>query len=165
MRNPGKPQARNIAVTEPLTTGRPYDYADAFEVRLAAPDTSSPEQWLRAGFASAPAVVDWIASRLGKDGDASSPSDELDGWRIVTSTPEVIHLEQSDALTDVVMVGRRVELTRRVLTTTLVYRRPVLARLVFALIRPAHRWMARRIVTSRMSPTPGREEGHPVRAT
>lgn len=160
-----KPRVRRIELTEPIAAGRQYHYADAFEVRLSAPDTSSPEQWLRAGFDSAPAVVDWIASLLSTGSDASSPSDELDGWRIVASTPEVIHLEQSDSLMDVVMVGRRAEPTRRVLTTVLSYKRPILARLLFAVIRPAHRWMARRIVTSGMAHPPGIEHGVVERAS
>ena len=55
-------------------------------------------------------------------------------------------LEDSDALMDTVMVGRNVEPERRVLTTVLRYRRPLLARAVWAFVGILHRRTARQVV-------------------
>ena len=58
----------------------------------------------------------------------------MSGFRIVESDPEVVHLETYLPLIHVVLVGRQVGPTRRMLTTIVRYERPVLSRLVFAII-------------------------------
>lgn len=88
-------------------TAGPYDYADAFEVRLPEPDRDAPEAWVRAGMEQAPAWVNWIISLLPDD----------DEWRVVESHNEVVQLEQDDPLMHAVLVGRRVGPSRRVMTT------------------------------------------------
>jgi hypothetical protein len=60
----------------------------------------------------------------------------------------VVVLEDSDPLMDTVMVGRNVEPERRVLTTVLRYRRPLLARAVWAFVGILHRRTARQVVTA-----------------
>ena len=103
---------------------------------------------MRAGMASTPALVDWIAARLGHQ-DASEPSPEaVEGFRVVQSTPEVLQLEQSMPLLDVVLIARRTGSRGRLLTSVLTYRRPVLARVVWSVLRYGHRWAVRGLITS-----------------
>jgi hypothetical protein len=141
-------RVRRVSVTDPVATARPYDYADAFELRLEVPDRRSPEEWLRAGVDATPA---WIKRVAG------SP-DGLGSARVVASDPDVVVLEDSDALMHTVMVGRNVDPRRRVLTTVLRYRRPLLARAVWAFVRFLHRRTARRVVAG-APPAPGRPGG------
>lgn len=143
MTEQGATKARRAEVTEPIAIARQHDYADAFEVDLPEPDGHPPEAWVRAGFDATPRVVAWLVGLLGAD---TSDSDQLGGWDVVESGPDVIHLEQSLALMHVVFVGRNVEPTRRMLTTALTYHRPVLGRLAWSVIGIAHRRTARRLI-------------------
>ncbi|PSL01801.1 hypothetical protein CLV30_11240 [Haloactinopolyspora alba] len=140
-------RTRRVEVTDPIATARRYDYTDAFEVRLPAPDPHPPETWLRGGISESPPWARRITSMLG-----------FSEWQVIESGPDVVHLEMSLPLSHVVLVGRKVEPTRRTLTTALTHQRPVLSRLVWALIGPAHRRSARQIVTS--SPDRGENPGH-----
>ncbi|WP_166532254.1 hypothetical protein [Blastococcus xanthinilyticus] len=126
-----------MKVTDPIAAARPYDYADAFELRLEGPDHCSPEEWVRAGVDATPTWIKRIAGN----------ADGLGSVRIVESTAAVVVLEDSDRLMDTVMVARNVEPGRRVLTTILRYRRPVLTRGVWAIVGILHRRTARRVVT------------------
>jgi hypothetical protein len=117
-------RVRRVSVTDPIAAARHYDYADSFELRLEGPDRCSPEEWVRAGVDATPA---WI-KRIAGAGDG------LGSARIVESDANVVVLEDSDSLMDTVMVGRNVEPERRVLTTVLRYRRPLLARAVWAFV-------------------------------
>jgi hypothetical protein len=129
---------RRISVTDPIAAARPYDYADAFELRLGEPDRYSPEEWVRAGFDGLPAWFKWIAG----------VRDGLGSFRIVESDDDMVVLEDSDSLMDAVMVGRLVEPERRVLTCVMRFRRPLLTRVVWAFVGPLHRWIARRMVAA-----------------
>jgi hypothetical protein len=141
--------AQQVAVTDPIAlSGRPYDYGDAFEVQLSEPESARPEDWVRAAMNEAPKWVDWITGALGMDGPAAWSAENTGSFRIEESTPDLLHLTSTDWLMETVMVGRRIEPTGRRLTTVLRFRRPVLARLVWALIAPLHRRMARGLVTS-----------------
>jgi hypothetical protein len=137
---PGR--ARRVTVTDPIAAARRYDYADAFELRLEAPDRCSPEEWVRAGVDATPA---WIKRIAGS-------AEGLGSVRVAESDADVVVLEDSDALMDTVMVGRNVEPGRRVLTTVLRYRRPLLARAVWALVGILHRRTARRVVAGGLRP-------------
>jgi hypothetical protein len=144
-------QVRRVAVTDPIAAACPYDYADAYEVRLPTPDPNPPEAWARAGLASTPKAVDRVVALLGLR-DAPEPSpDRLSVFRIVESGPDVVHLEASVPLMHVVAVGRNVEPTRRVMTTVLRYRRPVLARLLWAGVGLVHRRIAAQVITAKIS--------------
>ena len=149
MKNQLARRVRRVGVTDPIAAARRYDYADAFEVRLPEPDPYSPETWVRAGLEATPRVVDWIVGLLGFR-EAPASSDHVSGFRIVKSDPEVVHLEASLPLMHVVMVGRRVEPTRRMLTTVLRYERPVLTRLVWTVVGPVHRRTVRGGITSKI---------------
>lgn len=142
-------QVRQIDATDPVAAAHPYDYADAFEVRLPEPDPHSPETWLRAGMRSTSPTVKRILRMMGIRSAPTTPSpDRVGPFRIVESGPEVIHVETHFPLMRVAVVGRRVEPTRRTLTTVLYYERPVLARLVWALVGPRHRRTVRQLITS-----------------
>ncbi len=130
-------RVRRVSVSDPIAAGRSYDYADAFELRLEPPDPSPPEAWVRAGIDATPAWIKWVAGHRGEG---------LGAIRIVQSDAEVVWLEDSDPLMDTVMVGRNVEPGRRVLTTILRYKRPLLTRAVWALVGILHRRTARRVV-------------------
>ena len=129
-------RGRRVSVTDPIAAARRHDYADAFELRLEGPDHCSPEEWLRAGVNATPAWIKRIAGN----------ADGLGSVHVVESDAHVVVLEDSDPLMDTVMVGRNVEPGRRVLTTVLRYRRPLLARAVWAIVGILHRRTARRVV-------------------
>jgi len=148
---PARPEVRRVEVTDPVATARPGDYADAFEVRLPGPDPYSPETWVRAGLEDTPKAVKRIVGLLGLRRAPQSSADHVSVFQVVESSPAVVHLEASISVMRVVMVGRRVEPTRRMLTTVLYYKRPMLARLVWAVVSLAHRRIALRVITSKIS--------------
>jgi hypothetical protein len=74
--------------------------------------------------------------------------DGLGSARVVESTADLVVLEDSDPLMETVLVGRNPEPGRRVFTTVLRYRRPLLARMVWALVGILHRRTARQIVAA-----------------
>jgi hypothetical protein len=167
VKTPLAQHVRRVEVTDPIATGRRYDYADAFEVRLPGPDGEAPETWVLAGLADSPAVMEWIASLLLGHGRAPSTSSDrvVDGWRVMESTPEVVHLEQPLPLMHVVVVGRRVGSSGRMLTSVLHFERPVLARLVWAVVGMGHRRMVRRLLGNTSSATTDSETRGAERAS
>jgi hypothetical protein len=136
MKGQAPDRARRVSVTDPIAAAHRYDYADAFELRLEGPDRCSPEEWVRAGVDATPAWIKRIAGH----------AEGLGSSRIVESDADVVVLEDSDPLMDTVMVGRNVEPERRVLTTVLRYRRPLVARAVWAFVGILHRRTARQVV-------------------
>lgn len=137
-------QVLKVEVTDPVAWGRAFDYADAYESRVAGLEPVLPEVWLRAGMDDVPAIVDRVTSWLGVR-DTPDDSGRLAGGDIVESTADVVQVDYSLPLLDVTIVARNVGSTR-VLTTLLTYRRPFLARLVWMLIGVWHRRAARRLV-------------------
>lgn len=130
-------RVRRTSPSDPVVADRRYDYADAFELRLEGPDPCSPEEWVRAGVDATPLWIKRIAGHRNGLGSA----------RVIASDAEAIVLEDSDPLSDVVMVGRNVGPACRVLTTALRYKRPALARAVWAVVGILHRRTARQVVT------------------
>ena len=137
-------RAHRVAVSEapPSTVGSP-DYADAFGVTRSPADLRSAEQWARDGFESLPVTMRrplllihrWI---LGFHlGPWVSPEHVL-GWRIVTSEPELLHLEARSPLLRGHMVWR-LHPERLVLTTFLQYQMRRSALVVWAVIGNIHR--------------------------
>lgn len=151
MKNQLAQQVCRVGVTDPIAAARRYDYADAFEVRLPEPDPYPPETWVRAGLGATPGWVEWVVGLLGLGSAPESSADHASPFRIVEAGSEVIHLEASLPLMHVVMVGRNVEPTRRMLTTVLYYERPVLARLIWAIVGIGHRPTARQIIASKVA--------------
>jgi hypothetical protein len=154
MKGQSADRVRRVSVTDPLAAARRYDYADAFELRLERPDRCSPEAWVRAGVDATPAWIKRIAGA--RDGLGSA--------RILESDPDVVVLEDSDPLMHTVMVGRNVEPERRVLTTVLCYRRPLLARAVWALVGILHRRTARQVVAGGLRREDRRGDAGPERS-
>ncbi|MFF5128536.1 hypothetical protein ACFY41_16630 [Streptomyces syringium] len=144
-------QVRQIGVTDPIATAQRYDYADAFELRLPEPDPHWPETWVRAGVDSTPKWAERVVGLLGMHRAPAEATDRIGPLRIVESGPEVIHLETSLPLMHVVLVGRRIEPDRRTFTSVLRYRRPVLARLVWAVVGIGHRRVARQLIANKIS--------------
>jgi hypothetical protein len=137
-------RGRRIAVSEtpPSAVASP-DYADAFEVTRGPTDGRSAEQWARDGFERLPVptrrsallVHRWILGfRLGPWASSS----HVFGWRIVTSEPEVLHLEARSTLLSGHMVWR-LHRERLVMTTFLQYERRRTASVVWAVIGNIHR--------------------------
>jgi hypothetical protein len=138
------PAAHPVEVTDPLAV-RPYDYADAFAADLPGPDATPPETWMRLGLAAVPGVADWIVARLGF---RSAGGDPLDDWETRAADSQVLHLATALPMMQVELIGRNVAPTRRTLTTVVRFTRPRLGRLVMTLIGPAHRRLARRLVSA-----------------
>ncbi len=137
-------QAHRVVVSEtpPSTVASP-DYEDAFEVTRNPTDRRSAEQWARDGFERLPVtarqslllVHRWILGfRLGP---WASP-DHVLGWRIVTSEPELLHLEARSTLLSGHMVWR-LHHERLVMTTSLQYKKRRMARAVWAVLGNIHR--------------------------
>lgn len=137
-------RARRIAVSEkrPFTEGS-LDYADAFAIRRSPTDRRPPERWARDGFECLPVAIcrsgllihRWI---LGFQlGPWVSPN-HIFGWQIVTSEPELLHLEARSTLLRGHMVWR-LHHDRLVMTTFLQYEMRRMAPAVWAVIGNIHR--------------------------
>ena len=143
-----RPHAQRTEVVVPgFLVGSPaYDYADAFEIDLPAAEPRSPEQLFRAALDNAawlqrgvPVVHrHMLRFRLGPRLSA----DHILGWRIVNSSPDVIHLEASGPLIRGVIVGRRTSHSTAIFTTFVSYASRPPARIVWAVVGPLHRRVA-----------------------
>lgn len=151
MKDQLRQQVRRVEPTDPITNARRYDYADAFELRLPEQDSTSPGLWVGAGLNSTPKWVDRVAGLVGMSSTPESTTEYAGLFQVVASDPGFIHLETSIPLMDVVLVGRNVEPTRRMLTTTLTYRRPRLARLAWAFIGIGHRRLVPYVLTGMLA--------------
>lgn len=117
-----------------------YDYVDAFGIELPAPDLTPPADWVGAGLSAVPPITTWVADRLGFQ---TTSADPLDGWQVEADTPDTVHLVVELPVMHVDLIGHNDSATRRSLTTLLTYRRPILARLVWLVVGPAHRLTVR----------------------
>jgi hypothetical protein len=137
-----------VATEEPLIGTDRYDYADAFEIRLAEPDPRSAEEFARSALEGAPwwmrrtvLLVHRYVLRV-RLGPRSSP-DHILGWKIQTSEPDVLQLVAESALLGRgAIIGRSPDPSRRVITTYLFHTRPALARAVWKFVGPLHRRVA-----------------------
>ena len=140
-------QVVRVQVDEPRLAASRAQYTDAFEARLGWSDGRTAEQWARHALEAAPLPVRLlvlVAQRrvLGlRLGPHPSPEHVL-GWRIVHSDPGVVHVAASSPLVDAVVVARRPERTRVVLTTAITHRRRAGA-VLWAVVAPVHRAVAR----------------------
>jgi hypothetical protein len=132
---------------EPLLDGARADYADAFEMNLAAPDSRSAEAWVRCGLEESPPVLRRVIQVAHRQvlrlrlAPASSPGHVL-GWTIVRAEHDVVHLEAHSPLGRGVIIGRRPDATSTLLTTYLFWTRPRPARLIWTVVGPLHRRVA-----------------------
>jgi hypothetical protein len=150
MRDERSQRARRVPVAsdEPLIGGDGYDYADAFEIRLAESDSRSAEEFTRCALEQAPWPVRWVVRNVHRHvlrfrlGPHSSP-DHVLGWRIVTAEPDTICLEAVSPLFGRgVIVARRPEPTRAVVTTYVFFARPAQGRAIWRFVGPLHRRVA-----------------------
>ncbi len=148
MRATGAPRARRVPVAaeEPLGDDR-YDYADAFEIRPREADARSAEQFVRSALKDASRLVRWtiwiahrylirfrLAPRLSKD--------HILGWEILRSESDVVVLQAVSPFLQGVIVGRKVDPNRAVITTYVFYTRPTVCRVLLKIIGPVHRRIA-----------------------
>src|SRR5205807_3739213 len=125
-----------------------YDYADAFEVRVDAPDGRSAEEFARHALEHSPWPVRtaiWIVHRyvIGFRLAPRADPEHVLGWAIVRSEPDVVELEAESRLLRAVLVGERRSAENAAITTYLFYRRPAAARAIWKVVRPLHQWVAR----------------------
>jgi hypothetical protein len=139
-----KSRAHRVAVVEdpPSTGAPPPDYADAFEIEKRKSDTRSAERCARDGFERLPLAARqatlflhrWV---LGFPlGPWSSP-EHVFGWRIVTSEPELLHLEARSTLLTGHMVWRTAR--EQLVMSTLLYYQRRSASMVWAMLGNIHR--------------------------
>lgn len=132
-----------VSETPPSAVTSAPDYADAFAVMRNPTDGRSAERWARDGFERLP-----VASRrsvllvhrliLGFHlGPWASPN-HVFGWRIVTSEPELLHLEARSKLLRGHMMWR-LHHERLTMTTLLEYEMRRTASVVWGVIGNIHR--------------------------
>jgi hypothetical protein len=122
------------------------DYADAFEIGLPEPVAKSPEELFRAALDDVSWVRRWVPIvhrhilrfRLGP---LESPNHVM-GWRIQSSHADAVALEADGPLFRGTIVGRKINPETVVFTSFLTYLDRAPARLVWALVGPAHRRIA-----------------------
>jgi hypothetical protein len=136
-------RARRVAVAEePPSSGAVPDYADAFEIEKRKSDTRSAEQFARDGFERLPLAARQSTLSLHRWvlgfalGPWSSP-DYIFGWRIVSTSRELLHLEARSTLLTGHMVWRTTQ-EKLVMSTFLYYQRRS-ASVVWAVIGNIHR--------------------------
>ena len=145
------------------------DYVDVFGLEQAGPvDERSPEQWTRSAFDNVPAAwrtgIGWAHRQLLRFRLASSDDpDHVVGWRIIESSATVLRLEATGSLMHGTLCVVRASPTRAQLVTALVYKRPLLARAVWALVGPVHRRAAPLLMERAASASaPGSNDVEPV---
>lgn len=130
-----------------VVIGERWDYADAFEVSEALPDTRSAEEVVRAGLEGAPrwlGVLVLIAHRhvLGLELAPPGTPNHVMGWEVISAEHDEMRLRATGPVMDGVLVARRAGPTSAVLETYVSYRRPVLGRIIWTAVGPVHRAVA-----------------------
>lgn len=126
-----------------IVATRHCDYADAFEITVAATDGRSAEALVRSGLENVPrwlgaAVLVVHRHVLRLDLAPLSAPNHLLGWEIADREPDCIRLHATGPLLDGVLVARRIPPSIAALETFVSYRWPV-ARLIWAAVAPIHR--------------------------
>ncbi|NDZ78419.1 DUF2867 domain-containing protein [Streptomyces sp. SID10853] len=138
------PRVRRVEVPQAARTAgesATADYASAFELRSRQARSGTPEQWARATFEDAPAVVRWILLRgwtlvLGlRMGPRPSPGHVL-GWELTESGSASVTLDARSPL----IAARNVVVVddSGVVWVTFVRYHRRLSRLVWAAAAPVH---------------------------
>lgn len=143
--------AASVLAARTQTGEAAADYADIFEVPIAAGDARTAEQAFRDGLGATPGsrgkLVLWVhrhVLRL-RLGPARSPQ-HLIGWPIVRSDADELVLATCGPLMRGELTLRRQDGRRAVLITRLHYRRKLAARTVWAVVGPLHRMVAPRLM-------------------
>jgi hypothetical protein len=124
-----------------------YDYADAFECTLAAPDGRTAADWMHAGLEEAPralrALIVFAHTKvLGLRLSAPDAPGHVLGWEVAHADDHVITLVAASSSIHAVLVGERTGSASCRLTTYLTFDRPRVARPLWALVGPLHRRIA-----------------------
>lgn len=118
-----------------------HDYADAFELRLADPDSHTAEEWLRTAIEQAApgvrATVRFVHRRVAGFSLSTEPHSIL-GWDIVSSSRDAIHIATRGPSLRAEIVMRRTSDTTATVSTFLFYGRNRM-RLMWLVIGPLHR--------------------------
>jgi hypothetical protein len=152
MRDRSGPKASRVAPAgDPLLGVDVYDYSDAFEVQIADADVRPAVEWARCGLEQAPwamrtAIVAVHRFVLGFRLAPRPSPDQVLGWRIVASERDLVQLEATSPLMRGVLIGRRHDPARMVLSTYLFFAHPTLAQAIWTAVGPLHRWMAPRLL-------------------
>jgi hypothetical protein len=147
------PQTRRIPVApEPLLDALTSDYADSFQIELPEPDHRSPERWVRAGLEGAPAwvraIILFAHTYLLRFRLEPTPApDRVLGWRITISSDDAVVLRASGPLLAAAIVGRRSGPTIMTVTTFVGFRHRT-APAIWAVVGPAHRRIAPRLLVA-----------------
>ena len=111
----------------------------------------------------------WAVSRpadheLGRRplGFQTGSGDPLDGWQIETKTPDTVHLVVDLPVMHVDLIGHNDSARRRSITTLLTYRRPIVARLVWLVVGPAHRLTVRWLLAASRRLQPATQPAAPA---
>ncbi len=137
---------RRDEVQDPALAGERYDYADCFEVRAVAVREHTPESLARVALEGTPRAIRFLILaahrcvlrfRLGPP----TSEDHVLGWRIVTSTPDLVVLEADGPLVRGVMVGRKTGPDVALLRTFVFFRTPS-APFVWRIVGVLHRAIA-----------------------
>jgi hypothetical protein len=142
--------ARRVRPTPPATgddvPSRGPDFACGYEIDVAPDDARSPEQWARAAWEGAPALLRWfmlagwrfvLGFRLGP---RPSP-DHILGWRIIDRRPDETVCQLRSSFLDACNTFRRVD-GRLVWSTFVIYERPI-ARVIWPPVSLLHRPLVR----------------------
>ena len=144
-------KAKQVAVEpDPLVVGSP-DYADAFEIAVDPDDPRSAEDFARDALTGAPPLVYWtiyLAHRFVVRfdlGPRRSPA-HIIGWTVTHRDPDAVRLETDGPIARGVIVGRRPEPTRTMVTTSVFFKIRPLARTLMPLVGPVHRVIAKQLL-------------------
>lgn len=135
---------------EPAIERNDFDYADAFEARLTSDDGRSAEAWARAGLEGAPAwmrAIIVVAHRqvLRFRPDCGPPAEQILGWRITMSDPDVVRLETGGPLIHALLVARKTEPAAARVATFLWFQHPA-ADALWTAVGPLHRAFVPRLL-------------------
>ena len=125
-----------------------YDYADAFERQVDHDETAAAEELVRVALEETPRAlrelvrIIWRAALGFEVGPRRSP-EYVVGARITTSTPDLVHLDVRGPVMRGVIAGRRVRPNQFLVTTFIQYVRPTRAHLMWSVVSPLHRLIAR----------------------
>lgn len=141
-------RARRIPVPPDLQwEGWPFDYGDAFEVRLDSGDNRIALDFARAALEEAHPVARELIWRVHRhllrlsQGPRTSPSHVL-GWEVIASDKDRVEMAAESPLVRAVIIGMRLDPTTVRVATLLSYRKPIASRALWTMIGPVHRRMA-----------------------
>jgi hypothetical protein len=137
-------QVSRIEVAPDPLVPSSYDYADAFTIRLDAPDAHRAEEWVRTGLeqsgGAVRGLIRFVHGRVARFELFDGPGTIL-GWRVLRSEDDVLHMRTEGPLLRAEIVARRTSESAAGFTTFLFYKRRGTPAL-WLVIGPLHRRVA-----------------------